>query len=166
MTCSKGLVALMQHELCMLQHNLHPSGMSSRQGWLAQVLQRAEEVCVISAEATQEAATEVRLAQLALDFGKLDVPVQSLVDLPDVYVLGDLAVCHAGLEDCLATAHSILGLRCVSLADANQFAAFAPLFALNVQVWLGWDLAVLSRESCWQQAKLLLPGSEHRCAGA
>ena len=93
---------------------LCPAAFDDAVCWLLQVLQRAEEVCVISAEATQEAATEVRLAQLAQDFGKLDVPVQSLVDMPDVYVLGDLAVCHAGLEDCLASAHAILGLRYAS----------------------------------------------------
>ena len=125
---------------------------------LVQVLQRAEEVCVISAEATQEAATEVRLAQLAQDFSQLDVPVQSLVDLPDVYVLGDLAVCHAGLEDCLATAHSIPGPQVRPAADLQL------VFAPKTRVWLGWDAAMLSGATCRQQARLLLLGADvHGC---
>ena len=87
---------------------------------LAQVLQRGEDVCSISAEATQEAATEVRLAQLALAFSKLEVPVQPLADTPDVYVLGDLGPCQAGLEDCLASAYGILGLRCTCLGAPSS----------------------------------------------
>ena len=77
-------------------------------------MQRAEEVCQISAEATQDAVTEVRLVKLAEDFGRLEVPVQALGDSTDVFILGDLADVRAGLEDCLTTVHTVLSFRCAA----------------------------------------------------
>ena len=78
-------------------------------------MQRAEDICTVGAEATQDAVTEVQLAKLAEDFARMEVPIQPLPDQTEVFMLGDLGPCQAGLEDCLATAHTVLSLKCACL---------------------------------------------------
>lgn len=84
-----------------------------------QVMQRAEDICAVGAEATQDAVTEVQLAKLAEDYARMEVPIQPLPDQTEVFMLGNLGPCQAGLEDCLATAHTVLSLKCACLLSCS-----------------------------------------------
>ncbi|WIA37814.1 hypothetical protein OEZ86_014676 [Tetradesmus obliquus] len=109
-----------------------------------QVLDHKERLAVISGEATQEAALEALLAQVADKWRAVEFSVRRFKDLKEVYILGEVDDVMQVLEDSKITMAMIQASRYVAgiKSEVDRLDKQLQLFSQTLEAWLvvqkGW----------------------------